>query len=67
MSGQSNPPPVETAARPGTDPARCGRSEAADSHRCACGRLRDRCVRDTVHAVWSEPHDEPVGPLPADA
>ncbi|WP_111134565.1 hypothetical protein [Micromonospora deserti] len=23
------------------------------AYRCACGRLRDRCVRATVRALWS--------------
>ncbi|MGB2567496.1 hypothetical protein ACPFP2_03435 [Micromonospora citrea] len=67
MSGQTNPPPVDAAVRTGTDPARCGREETAEPYRCACGRLRDRCVRDTVHAVWTGPHDDPTGPHPGDA
>ncbi|MEV4488494.1 hypothetical protein AB0K04_00060 [Micromonospora coxensis] len=66
MSGQTNPSPVQAAPRTGADPAPCGRTEAAEPHRCACGRLRDRCVRDTVHAVWIEPPDDPPGPLPTD-
>ncbi|SCG57150.1 hypothetical protein [Micromonospora halophytica] len=66
MSGQTNPLPVGAAGTTGAVPARCGRTETAEPHRCACGRLRDHCVRDTVHAVWTGPCEEPTGPLPTD-
>ncbi|MEV4661644.1 hypothetical protein AB0J85_06815 [Micromonospora echinofusca] len=31
---------------------RCRRTRP-EAYRCACGRLRDRCVRAAVRALWS--------------
>ncbi|MEU4782496.1 hypothetical protein [Micromonospora sp. NPDC023633] len=36
-----------------------------EAYRCACGRLRDRCVRATVRALWSparQAHGETTRP-----
>jgi len=27
-------------------------------HLCACGKLREECVRDTVRSLWSEDRQE---------
>ncbi|GAA4575802.1 hypothetical protein GCM10023176_45880 [Micromonospora coerulea] len=39
---------------PGVDAARRAcRRMLPDTYRCACGRVRDRCVRASVRALWS--------------
>ncbi|MEU8043459.1 hypothetical protein AB0B71_04825 [Micromonospora echinofusca] len=44
---------------------RCRRTRP-EAYRCACGRLRDRCVRAAVRALWSPTrrvaHGETVHP-----
>ncbi|MEH0818682.1 MULTISPECIES: hypothetical protein [unclassified Micromonospora] len=64
MSGQDAGRPVEAA--PVGAPERCGRGPSSEAYRCACGRVRDVCVRDTVHTVWTAPGGDPAGgPPPA--
>ncbi|SCF33137.1 hypothetical protein GA0074695_5696 [Micromonospora viridifaciens] len=33
-----------------------------DTYRCACGRVRDRCVRASVRALWSADPVRPARP-----
>lgn len=64
MSEQGAGRPV--AAAPDGAPERCGRAPSSEAYRCACGRVRDVCVRDTVHTVWTVPGGDPAGgPSPA--
>ncbi|MEH0933601.1 hypothetical protein [Micromonospora psammae] len=42
----------------GAAPERCRQPESG-TYRCACGQVRDSCVRDTVHALWSDPDPDP--------
>ncbi|MFJ6195553.1 hypothetical protein [Micromonospora sp. NPDC092111] len=40
-------------------PGRCRRTTPTETYRCACGRVRDDCVRHTVHALWSATAADP--------
>ncbi|SCL50081.1 hypothetical protein GA0070608_0634 [Micromonospora peucetia] len=33
-----------------------------EAYRCACGRVRDRCVRATVRALWAPSRFTPADP-----
>ncbi|MER6595827.1 hypothetical protein ABT214_29040, partial [Micromonospora purpureochromogenes] len=61
MSGQDAVRPVGAATRGDRAPERCGRPATPEAYRCACGRVRDLCVRDTVHTVWTAPGGDPAG------
>lgn len=57
MSVQLTPAlPTEPAEKPSgaTKPTTTGHrpQDGPDDHLCSCGRLRERCVRDTVRALW---------------
>lgn len=66
MSGQVAGRLVGAATGGERAPERCGRPAAPEAYRCACGRVRDLCVRDTVHTVWTAPGGDPAGgPPPA--
>ncbi|SCG46505.1 hypothetical protein GA0074704_1900 [Micromonospora siamensis] len=43
------------------DPGRHHRAHP-ETYRCACGRIRDRCVRAVVRALWND-RPSPVAPL----
>ncbi|SCG38039.1 hypothetical protein GA0070613_0474 [Micromonospora inositola] len=50
-------------AADGADGARRScRRMLPDTYRCACGRVRDRCVRSTVRALWSGAAVRPARP-----
>ncbi|MEV0806550.1 hypothetical protein [Micromonospora sp. NPDC050200] len=64
MSGQDAGRAVGAASGDDDAPERCGRRPAAEAYRCACGRVRDVCVRDTVHTLWAAPGGDPAGGPP---
>ncbi|MEU5941197.1 hypothetical protein ABZ807_18835 [Micromonospora sp. NPDC047548] len=61
MSGQNAGRPDGAALGDDGAPEPCGRPAAPEAYRCACGRVRDVCVRDTVHTVWAAPGNDPAG------
>ncbi|GHJ56182.1 hypothetical protein Nm8I071_54890 [Nonomuraea sp. TT08I-71] len=60
---------VSTEAREAADCSRTAsracRRMLADTYRCACGRVRDRCVRASVRALWSGEPVRRARPAPA--
>ncbi|WP_141725324.1 hypothetical protein [Micromonospora pallida] len=54
MSAQNDAAsPQVTPASPATPPHRACRRIPPTAYRCACGRLRERCVRLAVRALWA--------------
>ncbi|SCL20013.1 hypothetical protein GA0074694_2894 [Micromonospora inyonensis] len=54
MSGQEDTvSPQVSLVDPGTPPDLPCRRVPPTSYRCACGRLRERCVRLAVRALWA--------------
>lgn len=51
-------------SRAAADAPACRRL-SPDTYRCACGRVRDRCVRANVHALWSVDALTPARPAPS--
>ncbi|MEV4466892.1 hypothetical protein AB0J51_25100 [Micromonospora echinofusca] len=68
--------PENTSAARADAPRHLCRRTRPEAYRCACGRLRDRCVRAAVRALWSPARraahgeaahpDAPRGPRPGD-
>ncbi|SCL52476.1 hypothetical protein GA0070606_1963 [Micromonospora citrea] len=48
------------AGTPRDAPRRPCRRTRPEAYRCACGRLRDRCVRAAVRALWTPSRRTPA-------
>ncbi|SCL46129.1 hypothetical protein GA0070604_1197 [Micromonospora eburnea] len=64
MSEKAVPVTVRDAAEGGPTSRRPCRRMVPDTYRCACGRVRDRCVRASIRTLWSAQSVRPARPGP---